>query len=100
MNLTYEDYLKSFYPCQQENVFTVNNWTLSDDFIALMESNYFYKQHVRWDVKRYRPCDSIMNEIDVEHETETAPSQNSPSEVYETRKVNDKNHNLLEKKTT
>ena len=74
MGITYDDYLKSFYPCQQENVFTVNNWTLSDEFIQLMESNFFYKQYVRWNEQQFRPCVTIMDEMNVESEAVASSS--------------------------
>ncbi|CAF1514058.1 unnamed protein product [Adineta ricciae] len=75
VDVTYEDYLKSFYPYQQENVFTANHWTLSDEFIQLMESNFFYKQYVRWNEQQFRPCVSIVNEISVESEAAASTSQ-------------------------
>ncbi|CAF1361778.1 unnamed protein product [Adineta ricciae] len=75
VDVTYKDYLKSSYPYQQENVFTVNHWTLSDEFIQLMESNFFYKQHVRWNEQQFRPCVSIVNEISVESEAAASTSQ-------------------------
>lgn len=90
--------MKSFYPYQQENVVTVNSWTLADDFIALMESNSFYKQYVRWNVKRYRPCDAIMNEMNVESETEPTLPPILPLNVCQPRAENSNTLNLSQNK--
>lgn len=61
MDITYENYLRSFYPHQEENVFTHNNWTLSDEFVQLCQANSFYKNHVRWNIQRFRPTDLNQN---------------------------------------
>ncbi len=71
MNLTYEDYLKTFHPHEKENVFTHNNWTLSDEVIEIFTSNLFYKQHVRWNIQRFRPSDLTTVEEDDENEKNT-----------------------------
>jgi hypothetical protein len=98
MNLTYEDYLKCFYPHQQENVFTVNNWTLSDEFIERMESYFFYKEHVRWNEKQFRPYDMIMNEINVESETSTSLPQSPHQKNCEKRTTNNNIQDMSEQK--
>lgn len=54
--------MKSFYPNESENVFTTNNWTLSDEVIAIFKSHFFYKEHVRWNIERYRPIDVFQQE--------------------------------------
>lgn len=55
--------MQSFYPHENENVFTHNNWTLSNDFIAIVKSNFFYTEHVRWNMQRFRPSDILEDEI-------------------------------------
>lgn len=72
VNITYEEYLKSFYPHQKENVSTNNNWTLSDELIGIFQSNSFYKQHVRWNVQRFRPCELINDSSEVENTIEAS----------------------------
>jgi hypothetical protein len=79
VNLSYDDYLKSFYPNQEENVFTHNNWTLSTEVIETLQSNFFYKQHVRWNIQRYGPCDIICN-VENQLETVVTPERRSASE--------------------
>ncbi|CAF2055847.1 unnamed protein product [Rotaria magnacalcarata] len=74
-NLTYTDYLKTFYPNQEENVFTHNNWTLSDELIQIFESNVFYTQHVKWNVQRYRPLDVVVEELDSQNELQPRLTQ-------------------------
>ncbi|CAM4839201.1 unnamed protein product [Rotaria magnacalcarata] len=66
VNITYEDYLKTFYPNQDENVFTHNNWTLSDELIEIINSNTFYLNHVRWNIQRFRPSDIARSVVDAE----------------------------------
>jgi hypothetical protein len=89
VKLNYEDYLKSFYPHQQENVFTNNNWTLSDELLQIIQSNFFYKQHVRWNIQRFRSCDMVINEVDAENEVEAPLTQFPHSKNLETRTSND-----------
>ncbi|UJR12557.1 hypothetical protein I4U23_016733 [Adineta vaga] len=76
VNLSYDDFLKSFYPHLKENVFTHNNWRLSDEVIKIFQSNIFYKEHVRYDIARFGPNDIINNELDVANQlaTSTAPA--------------------------
>ncbi|CAF4682420.1 unnamed protein product, partial [Rotaria socialis] len=66
VNITYEDYLKTFYPNQDENVFSHNNWTLSDELIEIINSNTFYLNHVRWNIQRFRPSDITRSVVDAE----------------------------------
>ncbi|CAF5034418.1 unnamed protein product, partial [Rotaria magnacalcarata] len=66
VNITYEDYLKTFYPNQDENVFTHNNWTLSDELIEIINSNTFHLNHVRWNIQRFRPSDITRSAVDAE----------------------------------
>lgn len=61
VNLTFEDYLKTFYPYQTESVFTNNNWTLSEVVIYIFQSNEFYQQHVRWNIHRFGPFETAAN---------------------------------------
>ncbi|CAF1682774.1 unnamed protein product [Rotaria magnacalcarata] len=60
---------------QIENVFTHNNRTLSDELIELIRSNFFYAQHVRWNVQRFRPSDVTKALIYVENQAETLSTQ-------------------------
>lgn len=94
INLTYEDYLKCFYPQQHENVFTVNNWTLSDEFIEKMESNFFYKEHVRWNEKQFRPFDMTIDERNDEGEVSTSISQPPRLKNYEKKTTNTNTQNI------
>jgi hypothetical protein len=81
VNITYDDYLKSFYPHQKENVFTHNNWTLSDELVEICQSNPFYKQHVRWNIQRFRPCDVENISLDAENATEASqPHVTTPND--------------------
>lgn len=88
VSLAYDEYLKSFYPNQEENIFTNNNWTLSDELIELFQSNFFYKQHVRWDIQRFRPNDIITNEEDAENQIGAPPKQLSSSNNLEEKATN------------
>jgi hypothetical protein len=74
VNITYADYLKPFYPHQEENVFTHNNWARSNEFVEICQSNSFYKQHVRWNIQRFRPGDVANNRLDAENATEACHS--------------------------
>jgi hypothetical protein len=74
-NITYDEYLKSFYPYQDENVFTHNNWILSDEFVRLVQSNDFYRQHVRWNKQRFRPDDVTNEQFNTENAVETSQIQ-------------------------
>ncbi|CAF3948884.1 unnamed protein product [Rotaria magnacalcarata] len=74
-NLIYTDYLKTFYPNQEENVFTCNNWILSDELIQIFESNVFYTQHVKSNVHRYRPFDVLIEEFDTQNELQSSLTQ-------------------------
>ena len=56
-------------------MFTHNNWTLSDEFVRLIQSNDFYRQHVRWDVQRFRPGDVINEQANVKNVVETSQAQ-------------------------
>ena len=89
-DLTYDEYLKSFYPYQDENVFTHNNWTLSDEFIQLIQSNSFYQQHVRWNIERFRPGDRTTTEV------ETSSTQVPPLINCDTRPANDSQQEILQ----
>ncbi|CAF1421797.1 unnamed protein product [Adineta ricciae] len=88
VNLTYEEYLKCFYPHQQDNVFTANNWTLSETFIEKMGSNFFYKEHVRWNKEQFRPCDMIIDERNIESGVSTSIPQRSPIKDYTEKTTN------------
>ncbi|CAF0877778.1 unnamed protein product [Adineta ricciae] len=70
VNLSYDEYLKSFYPHEKENVFTNNNWRLSDEVIKIFQSNAFYKEHIRYDIQRFRPCDLENNLLNAENQSE------------------------------
>lgn len=61
VNLTFEEYLKSFYPSQEESVFTNNNWTLSEVVVCIFQSNEFYQQHVRWNTHRFGPSETAAS---------------------------------------
>ena len=56
-SVTYNEYMTTFHPCQNENLYTHNNWTLSDEFVDLVKSNGFYAEHVRWNIPRFRPSE-------------------------------------------
>ena len=94
VNVTYQDYLKCFYPQQQENVFTNNNWILSDEFIEKMESNFFHKEHVRWNEKQFRPFDMTIHEINVENEASTSIPQSLHLQNYEKKTTNNNTENI------
>jgi hypothetical protein len=70
--------MKSFYPHQQMNIFTNNNWILSDECIKIFQSNNFYAQHVRWDVERFRPSD-VSKEANIDNGEEQPLAQISSS---------------------
>ncbi|CAF0917303.1 unnamed protein product [Adineta steineri] len=72
VNLSYSDFLKSFYPHQEENIYTQNNWRLSDKVIQIFESSLFYKEHIRYNIQRFRPNDMITNDLDVENQLQTS----------------------------
>lgn len=61
MNLSFEDFMKSYYPSQMECVFTNNNWTLSEVVIDIFRSNEFYQQHVRWNAQRFGPFETATS---------------------------------------
>ena len=71
VNVSYDQYLKKFYPHQEENVHTNNNWTLSDEFVELVNSDIFYAEHVRWNITRFRPSDIITEEASVNERTDS-----------------------------
>lgn len=71
VNASYDEYLKKFYPHQEENVHTNNNWTLSDEFVELVNSDIFYAEHVRWNITRFRPSDMITEEANVNEQTDS-----------------------------
>ena len=73
VNASYDEYLKKFFPHQEENVHTNNNWTLSDEFVELVNSDIFYSEHVRWNITRFRPSDMITEEADVNERTDPTP---------------------------
>ena len=97
VDLTYDAYVKSFYYHEAENVFTNNNWTLSDEVIGLFQRNLFYRQHVRWNVQRYRPTD-VMQETDNDEQTTMPLTQTSPSPATNQKTVN-ASHHSVEKRT-
>ena len=71
VNISYDQYPKKFYPHQEENVHTNNNWTLSDEFVELVNSDIFYTEHVRWNIIRFRPSDIITEEASVNERTDS-----------------------------
>ncbi|UJR24364.1 hypothetical protein I4U23_005741 [Adineta vaga] len=77
-NMSLEEYMKSFYPHQKENVFTNNNWTLSDECIKVFQSDTFYVEHVRWNIQRFRPS-AVLEETDINNENELPLTQVSHS---------------------
>lgn len=79
----YEDYLKKFYPHQVENVFTQNNWTLSDELVQVLKSNIFYIEHIRWNVQRYRPAD-VVSDIGADNSGSSSATQVPLSSERET----------------
>jgi hypothetical protein len=84
VNITYEEYLRSFYPHQEENIFTNNNWTLSDELVEIFQSNSFYKRHVRWNVQRFRPCEVMNDSLEVEDTVEASqPPVPTPKDAEE-----------------
>ncbi|CAF4314904.1 unnamed protein product, partial [Rotaria magnacalcarata] len=100
VSIGYEDYLKSFYPQQDENVFTYNNWTLSNEFIDMIKSNWFYTQHIRWNIQRFRPCDVVTAEVNQEDDEEPLVTQvahlsnsmkiitnNNPREIFKQQSI-------------
>ena len=87
--MSYEEYLKSFYPHQEENVFTNNNWTLSDEVVGIFRSNAFYRQHVRWNVQRFRPCEVMNESAEVEDVIDASQPPMPTSEDAEREHSND-----------
>ncbi|CAF3414744.1 unnamed protein product [Rotaria socialis] len=75
VNLSYEEYMQSFYPHQNENVSTNNSWTLSNDFINIIKSNLFYTEHVRWNIQRSRACDISEDVTNLQHDVEILAEQ-------------------------
>jgi hypothetical protein len=73
VNTSYDEYLKKFYPHQEENIHTNNNWTLSDEFVELVNANTFFSEHIRWNIKRFRPSDIISEEPSVDERIESTP---------------------------
>lgn len=59
--MTYNDYLKKFYPEVKENVSATNNWFLSKKVIHIFKTHFFYKKHVRWNIERFE-YNGIMEE--------------------------------------
>ncbi|UJR06732.1 hypothetical protein I4U23_011021 [Adineta vaga] len=94
-NMSLEEYMKSFYPHQKENVFTNNNWTLSDECIKVFQSDTFYVEHVRWDIQRFRPTD-VLKEIDSNNENELPLTQISHSLPCEKSVTDDIPHQLTQ----
>lgn len=66
--------MKQFFPNQVENVFTHNNWLLSDELVEIFGTNLFYKEHVKWNIKRFTPDSEISTESDTENQDETSSS--------------------------
>ncbi|CAF2823305.1 unnamed protein product [Rotaria sp. Silwood2] len=89
VNLSYDDFLKSFYPHQKENIFTNNNWTLSDELIEIFQSNIFYKEHVRYNIQRFRPGDVMTNELGVENQLQTSLTPISHLNNFQETTTND-----------
>ena len=81
--------MESFYPGQAENIFTNNNWTLSGELIELFTLNFFYKQHVRWNVERFRPADIERGVISAQNEAQSELKQH----IHLTRTNNNFNKN-------
>lgn len=94
MQISYDDYLKFFYPEQEENVFTNNNWTLSDELVEIMQSNFFYKYRVRWNIRRFRPND--VDELHVENEVPTPSTRQSQSKDPEKRVLDNDQQEILQ----
>jgi hypothetical protein len=80
--------MKRFYPHQETNVFTNNNWTLSDECVKIFQSNNFYIQHVRWDIERFRPSD-VLNDASVDNDKDVPLTQISYSLPYEKSTADD-----------
>ena len=70
----YEDYLKTFYPHQEENIFTHNNWTLSEELVQILNSNFFYVEHIRWNIQRYRPA-NVASDISADNSESSSATQ-------------------------
>ena len=87
-DITYDEYLKKFYPNQEENVFTCNSWTLSDEVIEIFKSNFFYAEHVRWNVQRFRPTDVLVDEI-VTEDTLQEPLTQASGSCHPKKKITD-----------
>ena len=67
--------MKTFYPTQEQNIYTCNNWTLSDETIEIFKSDLFYIEHVRWNVQRYRPSDLTSDRVEATNEAEASSTQ-------------------------
>ena len=68
--------MTTFYPCQNENLYTHNNWTLSDEFVDVVKSNGFYAVHIRWNIPWFRP-----SEVNIDGATcENLTSDDAPEE--------------------
>ncbi|CAF1523780.1 unnamed protein product [Adineta ricciae] len=80
VGISYDEYLKQFFPSQEKNVFTHNNWLLSDELIQLFQETSFYKEHVRWDVSRFRPNDE-SRQIEKHGETLTGDVVSSSNNI-------------------
>lgn len=77
-------------------MFTNNRWTLADETVELFKSDLFYRQHVRWNMKRYRPSDTT----DIEKsptETSCRPREISQSAVVHRVESNHANVFLMDK---
>ena len=49
--------------------------------MEICQSNSFYKQHVRWNIQRFRPCDVVNDSFDAENATEASqPSLTTPND--------------------
>ncbi|CAM4975240.1 unnamed protein product [Rotaria socialis] len=90
VNLSYEEYMQSFYPHQNENVSTNNSWTLSNDFINIIKSNLFYTEHVRWNIQRSRACDISEDVTNLRHDVEMLAEQ--VSEINNSTKTKENNN--------
>lgn len=95
--MTYEAYIKSFYNDETENVFTSNSWTLSDNVIELFKGDFFYRQHVRWNVRRYRPCD--LTEVSTVDKQSPVVLTDVSQPLAPDLESNNGSHGLAEKQT-
>ncbi|CAF1453595.1 unnamed protein product [Rotaria sordida] len=97
VNLSYDDFLKAFYPHQKENIFTNNNWTLSDELLEIFQSNIFYKEHVRYNIQRFRPGDVMTNELGVENQLQTSLTPISHLNNFQETTTNDNPQEMLQR---